>query len=82
MGTTRQEIEQWFDKGVAQGATHLIIVCDTYDWGDYPVYVTADQSPHEVAAEYMGKNMQRVMEVYKLSMSKEAQLAQYRAFNY
>lgn len=81
MGTTRQEIERWFDRGVAQGATHLVVVCDTYDWGDYPVYVTANESVHEVVEQYTG-NMQKVMEVYKLSMSKETQMAQHRAFNF
>ena len=32
MATTKEEIGKWFDSGVKQGATHLLVVCDTYDW--------------------------------------------------
>lgn len=63
------------------GATHMIVVCDTYDWEDYPVYVSPDQDVHKIAAGHNG-NMQRVMEVYKLSMDMNAQLNQHRVFNY
>ena len=38
--TTKHEIAQWFDRGVSEGATHMIVVCDTFDHEDYPVYVT------------------------------------------
>jgi len=60
----------------------MIVVCDEYDWDDYPVYVSAEQDVREVEAEYRAKPMQRVMEVYKLSMSLDEQMAQHRAFNY
>jgi hypothetical protein len=77
--TTVHQIASWFDHGVQQGATHLIVVCDTFDYGDYPVCVQADQDPREVAAEYDGKNMQKIMEVYNLRLSTLAQLAEHRA---
>lgn len=32
MGTTQQEISEWFDRGVKEGATHMIVVCDTFDY--------------------------------------------------
>jgi hypothetical protein len=82
MAATSQDIERWFERGIKQGATHMIVVCDTFDWDDYPVYVIAGQSARDVADQYSGKNMQKVMEVYNLSMSKESQMAQHRAFNY
>lgn len=82
MAATKQDISRWFDRGVVEGKSHLIVVCDTYDHDDYPVYVNPDQDAKEVAAMYNGKNMQRIMEVYSLSMDKEVQLNQFRAFNY
>ncbi len=60
----------------------MIIVCDTFDYEDYPVYVTSEQDVRKVKEGFDGKNMQKVMEVYKLSMDIEEQLAQTRSFNY
>ncbi|CAH0343681.1 hypothetical protein [Rhizobium sp. CECT 9324] len=82
MAASRADIESWFEHGAELGATHLIVVCDTFDHEDYPVFVKPEQSSREVAAEYDGKNMQRIMEVYDLSMDKSAQLAEHRAFHY
>lgn len=82
MGTTREEIAGWFDRGVKKGATHLIVACDTFDHEDYPVYVEPGEDPREVAARYSGVNMQTVMEVYALHLDKATQLAEHRAFHY
>lgn len=75
-------IQGWLDKGVEKGATHLIVACDTFDWEDYPVWVDPGQ---DVRLEYdrlNGPNMQKVMEVYCLSMPLEPQLDERRAFNF
>ncbi len=82
MGTSKQEIKEWFKRGVEEEATHMLVVCDTYDWEDYPVYVKKGQDPHKVFEAHSGKNMQSVMEVYNLSMDMEKQLREHRAFNY
>ena len=78
MSTTRADLSRWFDAGVEQGATHMIVVCDTFDWSDYPVYVAKNENVREKARE----NMQKVMEVYSLTKDKTAQLGEHRAFNY
>lgn len=75
------DISAWFDEGVASGATHLIVVCDTFDWEDYPVYVKKGEHVREVEARYRG-NMQQVMEVYNLKLDKKMQLAEFRSFHY
>lgn len=82
MGTSRAEISEWFDQGVKQGSTHMIVVCDTYDWDDYPVYVSKDEDCRKKAESYNGKDMQRVMEVYSMAVDKESQMAEHRAFHY
>lgn len=79
---TRSDISRWFDVGVQQGATHLIVVCDTFDYGDYPVYVKPGEDARERCKEFTYENMQRVMEVYSLSMDKDKQMKEHRAFHY
>lgn len=54
----------------------MIVVCDTFDHEDYPVYVSEDEDVHEKAAEYDECDMQKIMEVYNLSMDIEEQLSQ------
>lgn len=39
MAANKEEIAKWLDDAKSSGATHLIMVCDTFDWGDYPVKV-------------------------------------------
>lgn len=82
--TTKIEISSWFDRGLSSEdkPTHMLVVCDTFDYEDYPVYVKPTQDARKVYEEYSAKNMQRVMEVYKLSDDKELQLNTSRAFNF
>ena len=61
--------------------THVIVVCDTYDWEDYPVNVEKAETVQERVA-YYSKNMQRVMEVYNLSLDLESQFREHRAMNF
>lgn len=83
MGTTVQMLREWFDEGVEEKATHMIIVCDTFDYEDYPVFVKQSENVRTVAAGYNGQTMQRIMEVYDLRMNKESQFASgKRNFNY
>jgi len=84
MSTSKQDISEWFDRGVKQKATHMLVVCDSFDHEDYPVYVKASESVREKYNEYeQGKHsMQSVMEVYCLGKNKAKQLAQLRSFNF
>lgn len=67
MATTVEDLERWYKAGKQKKATHLIVVCDTYDHEDYPTYVAAGETVAEKLKYYNGPNMQRVMEVYNLS---------------
>lgn len=80
--TTKEEIRDWLKTGIQKNATHVIIMCDTFDHEDYPVYISKDQDiKQEYEKRANGTNMQRVMEVYNLSMDIEEQLKEHRAFN-
>lgn len=76
--TTKEEISQWFDYGVAEKGTHMIVACDTYDWEDFPVIVREGENFWERYALYDGVNMHKVMEVYDLRADKAEQLAEHR----
>lgn len=80
--TSKQQLSDWFDSGVEQGAAHMIVVCDTFDHDDYPVYTNSHAETLEKYDHYNGKNMQRVMEVYDLALSKAEQMAARRVFHF
>lgn len=82
MAATKQDIREWLLEGKRQGATHVIIVCDTFDHDDYPIYVSPSEKVHDRYEAHNNKNMQRVMEVYNLSMNVEQQLNEERAFHF
>ena len=81
MGTTKNEIRGWLESAKAEGATHLLVATDTWDYEDYPVPVMPGENVRDKFNEY-SSNMNRVMEVYNLGMDLEEQLREYRAFNF
>ncbi len=81
MPASKQDISDWFDCAVRDGATHMLVVCDGFDFDDYPVDVKYGEDVQTKIDEYDNKEMQRVMEVYDLSISKEVQLSLTRAWN-
>jgi hypothetical protein len=82
MGTTKEDISSWIKLGQDQGATHLIVVCDTWDYTDYPVYVMPTEDVHTQYTHYNGPNMQRVMEVYNLQKEIDFQINAHRALEF
>lgn len=81
MAATKSEIGSWFEAGKRENATHMIVVCDTFDHEDYPVYAHSDKHATELHEEYRKKRMQRVMEVYDLRRDKAEQLDEARTWN-
>lgn len=81
--TTREDLRRWFDEGVEQKADYMIIVTDTFELSDSPVYVTngGERSVHELAQSYENdEKMTRVMEVYDLHADRDMQVAQHRTW--
>ena len=75
--TTREDIKRWLDEA-DENSTHMLVVCDTYDHSDYPVYT--DDIQHSLQ-DVRDASMQRIMEVYNLSMDLNEQLNCRRAWN-
>ena len=80
MATSKEEIKEWVEEGKNNGSTHVMIVCDTYDYDDYPVYVQPEQDIREMLKAY-SKDMQKVMEVYSMNLDIDEQLSEHRSFN-
>lgn len=81
MPTTHDDIGKWFDDAVRNEATHMLIVCDTFDFEDFPVHVPYGRDAQEMVDEVNRKEMLRVMEVYDLSLDKDVQLGQTYCWN-
>lgn len=75
MTTTRDDIRRWLDRAIKKGASHMVVMCDTYDWSDYPVFVMPGEDPKSK----LGGAMQKPMECYDLSLDINDQLAERRA---
>ncbi len=81
--TTHPTIREWWERGKKVNATHMIIVCDTFDHGDYPVYISVtSEARARSEAEVYNLNMQRVMEVYSYAIDLDEQINEYRSFHY
>lgn len=77
MAATSEDISAWFDRGVEQKARHMLVVCDSFDHDDYPVFTTTDA---DCLRRYKNPGeMQRVMEVYDLRADKAEQMNERRA---
>ena|ERR1035437_8641602 len=70
--TTKAEISEWFDRGLVEKAKYMIVLVDTFDHDDYPAYY--DSADGCLRKYHNPGSMQRVMEVYDLTMDKEEQL--------
>lgn len=81
MTTTQRDIRSWLDNAKEEGATHMIVVCDSFDYEDYPVNVMPEEDVNQKVKEYKGKPMQRIMEVYALHLDINTQLEEHRAYH-
>jgi hypothetical protein len=78
-----QGVLSWLLDAKAEGATHVVVVCDTFDYTDYPVRVMPGQDVREIENENNDEDSCRqVMEVYWLDCDIETQLAMKRSFTY
>lgn len=82
MATSQNDIREWLQRGKDQGATHMVVVCDTFDWEDFPVYVMPGNNVRKVAEQYNGPNMTKLMEVYSINKPWDPQINTPRAFEY
>lgn len=82
MATTKEMIREWLERAY-EGDTHMVVVCDQFDYEDYPIFITQEENIRDRVREINAKNMQVVMEVYNLSIDLDEQVnSSDRVFNY
>lgn len=81
MATNITDLTRWLAIGNKDENSHMIVVTDTYDYEDYPVFVKRGTSIQDEVKKHDGKDMLKVTEVYSYDMSLEPQLAERRAYN-
>jgi hypothetical protein len=76
--TSKADIASWLEVAKSRRCAYLVVLCDTFDYDDYPVYcATAAEARTAIAKDE--KNMAKLMECYDLSLDIDAQLAEHRA---
>jgi len=72
-------IESWLKCEKAAKSDYMLVVWDTFDFEDYPVYVSKEDL--DEAIRQYSINMQTVVEVYNFSLDIDDQLAEQRAWH-
>ena len=79
----KEDLREWFIKGVERGARYMLIVFDRMEYldgPDSPYYADSIGRAYSILHEFNSDPMCEVMEVYDLSVDMEAQLAEKRAW--
>ena len=76
MAASRGDLKRWFEEGVEEGASHMIVVCDTFDYEDYPVFVMPNDKFWKKYDEMCRASMQSI---WKSTTSRSAGLPRLRA---
>lgn len=88
MTATRHDIEYWLEQGIEKGASHVVVVHDTYDHDNFPLYIMPGQNPRDVFHEKYIKNnappsaAYAADECYDLTLPIDAQLREQRAHHW
>jgi len=78
---SKYEINQMLKRAKQQNAKYMIVVCDNYDFSDFPVFVKSKKELEETLQEYAIKRDYKIMEVYDMSMDLNKQLNEEKAWH-
>ena len=76
----KYEVINAFKEGVEMGATRMAIICDTFDWEDFPIYDVYPDYKGTLSRAERRENMLQLMETYDLTADIDEQMARYRNF--
>ena len=57
---------KWLDEAKEQEAKFIVVVCDCFDYEDFPVYCKTEYAKNVAVEEYSAMAMHRIMEVIEL----------------
>jgi hypothetical protein len=79
---TQKNIRRWLEKADQENATHVVVMSDDFSSDYYPINCFSESEARKTVSMKDGHNMQRLIEVYNLRASWEAQLAKKVCVNY
>lgn len=69
---TQSNIREWIKIGKNKsGCTHVIVVHDAFNDENYPVFVMNNESAQSIRNRYNSRELERVVEIYDLSLNIE-----------
>lgn len=68
MAASYEDVEGWKETAKEMGATHIISVCDTFDYDDYPIYVMPEEDISARARGITMESMQRINEIIEVNI--------------
>lgn len=78
---TKQMIKNMLDSGIGKGYSHLLIICDKWDYEYYPKYVEEKDNINNIIKRYGGENLEVIEEIYSYGLDLESQLNEYRSYH-
>lgn len=66
MVTTQAEVNSWIEEGKSLNMKYIVVVCDCFDYSDFPIYCKNADRKDAVVKEYNNLDLHRVMEVITL----------------
>jgi hypothetical protein len=75
MAAALETIKGWFDEAQSNGYSHMVVMVDSFDYEDYPIFVKAGEDPRAVAEA----SDDLIMECYRVELGWEVQAAEHRA---
>jgi predicted transcriptional regulator len=81
MAATKERIQRWFKEGQSKDAHHMLVITDTYEYEDYPMYVMKNEDTRKKIKEIRENETQVVQEIYDLSLDMNVQLEEKRAYH-
>lgn len=74
------EKRAWFNEGKKMKASHMIVVYDSLNAIDYPIFVDDPDKVKDAIVDVSRAPMQRLLEVYDLDGDRDVQLAEVRTW--
>jgi hypothetical protein len=67
MTATEEDILGWVREAKSRGKKYLMVITDTFDYENYPVYADED-TIGDFYREYGSRNMQKIEEIYNVNL--------------
>ncbi len=81
---SKHEIEEMVKEGVNKGYSHVMIICDKFDYEYYPKYISYDEDVDKIIEHYDSENfsnLEVIEEIYNYDLDLDMQLNEKRSYH-